>query len=92
MSFADYQMIINWCIAFRSGDNPNPAALLKFKPCPGSAPPTASGLQSPIQNIFNLMSYSYDACRMGLTKNQVARLQWAIMTYRPNLMRKYAVD
>ncbi len=31
------------------------------------------------------------SCRMVFTENQVARMQWAILTYMPDMMRRYSV-
>lgn len=77
--------LTNWCKAFRQGQGPDPKALLKFKSCPNR------GGKDVVDNVFNMMSYLDDVCRMAWTENQVARLQWAAMTYRPKMMAKYAV-
>eukprot|EP00878_Enallax_costatus_P000786 GHUV01000907.1.p1 GENE.GHUV01000907.1~~GHUV01000907.1.p1 ORF type:complete len:468 (+),score=127.11 GHUV01000907.1:150-1406(+) len=75
--------LTQWCKDFRQGKSPDPSKLLKYKSCPNAGGPRV------IDNVFNLMSYLDDVCRMGLTDNQVARLQWAIMTYRPGMLAKY---
>lgn len=78
--------LTQWCKEFRQGKNPDPEKLLKYKSCPNAGGPRV------VDNIFNLMSYLDDVCRMGLTENQVARLQWAVMTYRPGMLQKYSTS
>jgi hypothetical protein len=41
--------------------------------------------------VFNLMSYLPNVCNMMLSPNQVARLQWAVATFRPKMMAAYFV-
>jgi hypothetical protein len=75
-----YMELSDWCRDFRAGKQPKPAPLRKMKTCGSSAP----------DNLFNLMSYMDDPCRMALTENQVARMQWAVATYRPKMMNAHA--
>jgi len=75
--------LTTWCKAFRQGKKPDVKQLLKLKSCPNA------GGDKVIDNVFNMMSYLDDACRMGFTENQVARLQWATITYRPSMLKKY---
>lgn len=77
--------LTEWCQEFRRGRNPDPNSLLKYKSCPKAGGPRV------IDNIFNMMSYLDDVCRMTFTDNQVARLQWGVMTYRPGMLAKYGV-
>ena len=77
-----YFELSDWCKDFRAGKQPKPAPLQKMKTCGASAP----------DNLFNLMSYMDDPCRMGFTENQVARMQWAVSTYRPKMMNAHAVS
>lgn len=77
---------------------------IKGKPPPGAIIPGNAGgtgsIQRPryydvpadsIDNVFNIMSYYHDACRMYFTENQVARMQYVMATYRDGTMNKYAV-
>ncbi|KAF8072738.1 extracellular metalloprotease [Scenedesmus sp. PABB004] len=76
--------LTQWCKDFRTGRSPPAGKLLKFRSCPNAGGPRV------VDNIFNMMSYLDDVCRMAFTPNQVARLQWAAMTYRPSMQTKYA--
>lgn len=85
-SFADDKGLLprlsGWCSDFRNGKSPNPAEILPFNSCevPGR-----------VDNIWNVMSYAPDACCMMFTPNQIARLQWAIASFRPKLMQAHKV-
>lgn len=79
--------LTQWCKDFRTGKNPNPNKLLKFKSCPNL---DGNSNDKVVDNVFNMMSYLDDVCRMGFTDNQVARLQWAALTFRPGMQKKYA--
>ena len=57
--------LTNWCKAFRQGKGPDPKALLKYKSCPNR------GGKDVVDNVFNMMSYLDDVCRMAWTENQV---------------------
>jgi hypothetical protein len=54
-----------WCKRFRRGENPDPKALLQYQSCPNR------GGKDVVDNVFNLMSYLDDVCRMHFTENQV---------------------
>eukprot|EP00883_Tetradesmus_obliquus_P014390 jgi/Sobl393_1/7431/SZX73457.1 len=74
--------LAGWCSDFRNGKQPQPKALLDYNSC------KADGTTD---NVFNLMSYLPNACNMMISPNQVARLQWAVATFRPQMMAAYAV-
>jgi hypothetical protein len=57
--------LTDWCKRFRHGDNPDPKLLMKYKSCPNR------GGKDVIDNVFNMMSYLDDVCRMMFTENQV---------------------
>ena len=57
--------LTDWCKRFRRGENPEPKQLLKYKSCP------KRGGRDVVDNVFNMMSYLDDVCRMGWTENQV---------------------
>jgi len=57
--------LTDWCKKFRRGQNPDPNLLMKFKSCPNR------GGRDVVDNVFNMMSYLDDVCRMAFTENQV---------------------
>ncbi|WIA42609.1 hypothetical protein OEZ86_008583 [Tetradesmus obliquus] len=73
--------LARWCSDFRNGKQPHPKELLDYNSC------KADGTTD---NVFNLMSYLPNACNMMISPNQVARLQWAVATFRPQMMAAYA--
>jgi hypothetical protein len=85
-SFADSEGLLprltGWCTDFRNGKKPDPKEVLQYNSCkvPGR-----------VDNIWNVMSYSPDACCMMITPNQIARLQWAIATFRPQMVQAFGV-
>jgi hypothetical protein len=85
-SFADSEGLLprlaGWCTDFRNGKKPYPKEVLQYNSCkvPGR-----------VDNIWNVMSYSPDACCMMITPNQIARLQWAIATFRPQMVQAFRV-
>eukprot|EP00882_Tetradesmus_deserticola_P002360 GHRQ01002518.1.p1 GENE.GHRQ01002518.1~~GHRQ01002518.1.p1 ORF type:complete len:685 (+),score=199.38 GHRQ01002518.1:243-2297(+) len=74
--------LASWCSDFRNGKQPQPKDLLQYNSCK---------MDGTTDNVFNLMSYLPNACNMMLSPNQVARLQWAVATFRPKMMAAYAV-
>lgn len=75
--------LARWCSYFRTGKKPDPKELLPFNSCKVDV--------LAIDNVFNLLSYSPDACSMLVSPNQIARMQWAIAKFRPKMMATYAV-
>jgi hypothetical protein len=73
-----------FCSNWRNGNPVDRTLLTRFNSCGQRATPAA------IDNVFNIMSYLPDQCCMLFTDNQVARLQWAIATFRPQMMARYA--
>jgi hypothetical protein len=57
--------LTDWCKQFRRGQNPDPKLLMKYKSCPNR------GGADVVDNVFNMMSYLDDVCRMTFTENQV---------------------
>lgn len=58
--------LTDWCKRFRRGQNPDPKLLMKYKSCPNRG-----GGPDVVDNVFNMMSYLDDVCRMAWTENQV---------------------
>lgn len=56
--------LTEWCKKFRRGESPDPKELLKYRSCPNQGPRV-------VDNVFNIMSYLDDVCRMAFTENQV---------------------
>jgi hypothetical protein len=57
--------LTDWCKRFRKGEGPDPKQLMKYKSCPNR------GGKDVVDNVFNMMSYLDDVCRMSFTENQV---------------------
>lgn len=75
--------LAGWCADWREGRAPAAAELAPYRSCNNA---------SVIDNVFNVMSYTPDACCMALTPQQVARLRWAIASYRPRMMAACATS
>lgn len=73
--------LTGWCSDFRIGKKPPVDELSVFNSCnsPGS-----------MDNVFNVMSYTPDPCTLYFTPNQIARMQWAIASFRPKMMQEHA--
>lgn len=76
--------LAGWCADFKAGKAPAAAELLAYNSCGASD-------DGHVDNVFNVMSYIPDACVMVFSPNQVARMQWAIASFRPGLMAAHAV-
>lgn len=72
-----------FCSNWRQGKPTDVSVLRRFNSC------NRPGVDV-VDNVFNIMSYMPDSCFFMFTENQVARLQWAMVTYRPKLMARYA--
>jgi hypothetical protein len=93
--------LTGWCSDFRVGNAPKAAELLQFRSCAASSKQLAEEkaavaaapskiAEAKIDNVWNVMSYSPDPCSMMFSPNQVARMQWAIATFRPKMMQQHA--
>jgi hypothetical protein len=90
--------LTGWCSDFRVGNAPKAAELLQFRSCATDSKQqkAAAGAAADqagevfIDNVWNVMSYSPDPCSMVFSPNQVARMQWAVATFRPKTMRQHA--
>jgi hypothetical protein len=96
--------LTGWCSDFRVGNAPKATELVQFRSCAGdskqqagekaavAAAAAAAGKAENvfIDNVWNVMSYSPDPCSMMFSPNQVARMQWAIATFRPKTVRQHA--
>lgn len=74
--------LARWCSEFRIGKKPQIKQLFAFSSCEQDAN---------IDNVFNVESYLPDSCCMMFSPNQIARLHWAIASFRPKMMAAYAV-
>jgi hypothetical protein len=72
-----------FCTNWRKGKSTDVNVLRQFNSCDRPGPDA-------VDNVFNIMSYMPDACFFMFTENQVARMQWAIVNFRPKLMARYA--
>jgi hypothetical protein len=91
--------LTGWCSDFRVGNAPKAAELLQFRSCAADSKQKAAAAaaaagskigEAQIDNVWNVMSYSPDPCSMMFSPNQVARMQWAIATFRPKTMQQHA--
>lgn len=77
-----FNSLAGWCTDFRKGAAPKLEELMPFNSCPPA---------EKTDNVFNMMSYVPDQCYMVVTANQIARMQWAVATFRPKFMAANAV-
>lgn len=68
--------LTDWCKRFRQGEGPDPQQLMKYKSCPNR------GGKDVIDNVFNMMSYLDDVCRMMWSENQVGTRSDCVMCVR----------
>uniref|UniRef100_A0A383VZJ4 Peptidase M43 pregnancy-associated plasma-A domain-containing protein n=1 Tax=Tetradesmus obliquus TaxID=3088 RepID=A0A383VZJ4_TETOB len=88
--------LTGWCSDFRVGEKPKASELLQFRSCAAGSKQQKAAVaadklgDAQIDNVWNVMSYSPDPCSMMFSPNQVARMQWAVATFRPKAMQQHA--
>jgi hypothetical protein len=76
------RQLAQFCANWRNGRPADTDVLTKFNSCERKN-------MTQVDNVFNILSYVPDACVMIFTENQIARLQWAMVSFRPQLMARY---